>query len=239
MAPESADEKFKKASKISKSLPRTTRYTHLVKIFNQWDRLQKSFYSKATRKFDVSKVPDAMDFAEYGYISFHIEPYTKLFKAIYDKAAALGSWIVPQEYGVTEEAKENVAEEVVGPLVRKIISDMHQMLDQRKLRTVSRFYFTSESHINSLCNFLELRLGIPFPGQRIEDYLAHFVFKMYENTTVPITDPGRFTVEIWHSPGSTAMQDSYRVRQIDNFTAPPQLFWPKAFTLEEFTSIFS
>lgn len=240
MAPATTDEKFKRVSgRMCKSLPRTTRYVQLGKIFNQWDRLQRSIYSKTTRKFDVSKVPDAMDFAEYGYISFHTEPYVKLFKAVYDKAALLGSWIVPQEYGVTEGAKANVAEEVVGPLIRKIICDMHQMLDQRKLRTVSRFYFTSESHLNSLCNFLELRLGIPFPGQRIEDYLAHFVFKMYENTTVPITDPSRFTVEIWHSPGSNAMQNPYPTRQIDNFTVQPQLFWPKAFTLEEFTSIFS
>lgn len=88
--------------------------------------------------------------------------------------------------------------------MNKIISDLRQMRERKQLQTVSRFYFTSESHLNSLMTMIELKLGMPVCGTRQEDYTAHFIFKMHEDMAVPINDPRRFLVEIWHSQGSNA-----------------------------------
>jgi len=116
----------------------------------------------------------------------------------------MASWVVSQEYGCTEGAKKKISEEVVRPLMDKIISDLRQMRERSQLQTVSRFYFTSESHLNTLHTMIESRLGMPLSGTRNEDYIAHFVFRMWEDTVVPVNDPRRFLVEIWHSQGSNA-----------------------------------
>ncbi|GMH42191.1 hypothetical protein BSKO_10110 [Bryopsis sp. KO-2023] len=86
----------------------------------------------------------------------------------------------------------------------------------RHVRT--RIYFTSESHIHGLMNIL--RYGHLNPDgtphaplvsaeqQKLLfetpefDYLTHIVFRMFENTQVPVDDPSRFRVEISFSPGA-------------------------------------
>jgi len=92
----------------------------------------------------------------------------------------------------------------------------------RHVRT--RIYFTSESHCHSLINvlrFCQLGLGpgaqglLSEVGQQVVrksrelDYMTHVVFRMFENKTLPLDNPGRFKVEILFSPG--AAHDPYEV----------------------------
>ena len=94
----------------------------------------------------------------------------------------------------------------------------------RRIRT--RLYFTSESHLHTLLNCLR------FAGKTKDDsilggsdndesifsengryhinntpelcYLTQVVFRLFENTSLPMEDPKRFRVEILFSPGATA-----------------------------------
>ncbi|CAK9857717.1 unnamed protein product [Sphagnum jensenii] len=87
---------------------------------------------------------------------------------------------------------------------------------ERHVRT--RLYFTSESHIHSLINVLRYcHLDDSLKGepglvsneglQRIFeikelDYLTHIVFRLYENTSVPLEDSRRFRIELMFSSGA-------------------------------------
>jgi inositol hexakisphosphate/diphosphoinositol-pentakisphosphate kinase len=88
---------------------------------------------------------------------------------------------------------------------------------ERHVRT--RLYFTSESHIHSLINVIrycqldESLKGEPglianeglkriFETKEL-DYLTHFVFRMYENTAIPLEDSRRFRIELMFSSGSS------------------------------------
>lgn len=195
--------------------------TALAKVLKLWKKLTKPFYDEATNRFDVSKVPELADGAKY--ILLHTDPdlgVTDIFREIFVRLLPLAQWVSTQEYGIAEGAKRTIAEEVVRPLMDKLIADMTQMRDHRHLKMVSRYYFTSESHLISLHNLIDSRLGKPMNGSRIEDYIAHFVFKLYERVDIPVTDPNRFTVEIWHSQGSNAVNLQDPPGTPDNFLCP-------------------
>ena len=94
-------------------------------------------------------------------------------KELFDSAQPLADIVIPQEYGITEEEKVDIAKKICTPLLRKIQSDLHHTivdeqddvihrLDHRiskgvispKRHVRTRLYFTSESHIHSLVNIL-------------------------------------------------------------------------------------
>ena len=195
--------------------------TALTKVLKLWKKLTKPFYDEGANRFDISKVPELADGAKY--ILLHTPPelgVTDIFRSILTQLLPLAQWVSSQEYGIAEGAKKAIAEEVVRPLMDKLIADMTQMRDHRHLKMVSRYYFTSESHLLSLHNLIDSRLGKQMDGLRIEDYIAHFVFKLYERVDIPVTDPNRFTVEIWHSQGSNAVNLQYPPGTPDNFLCP-------------------
>lgn len=195
--------------------------TALSKVLKLWKKLTKPFYDESTNRFDISKVPELADGAKY--ILLHTDPelgVTDMFRTILTQLLPLAQWVSSQEYGIAEGAKKAIAEEVVRPLMDKLIADMTQMRDHRHLKMVSRYYFTSESHLLSLHNLIDSRLGKQMNGLRIEDYIAHFVFKLYERVDIPVTDPNRFTVEIWHSQGSNAVNLQDPPGTPDNFLCP-------------------
>lgn len=83
----------------------------------------------------------------------------------------------------------------------------------RRIRT--RLYFTSESHLHTLLNVLRFAkeehssllsaAGRDYINHTPElCYLTQVVFRLFENTSLPMEDPKRFRVEILFSPGATA-----------------------------------
>ena len=91
-------------------------------------------------------------------------------------AKALADFVVPQEYGQTEDEKLDIGQCIGGALLNKIISDLfassnesetvHRLGERhaRKLGIKSldrhvrtRLYFTSESHLHSVLNVLRFR----------------------------------------------------------------------------------
>ena len=176
--------------------------SQVARAVSVWRKLLRVFWSAADGRYDVSKVPDILDCALYHLL--HFRTMSPRFREVYEAVYPLAAWVVPHEYGISQGSKNAIAEAVVRPLVNKLLADLRQPREQRQLQTVSRFYFTSESHLNTLCNLLEYRLGRPLPGPRYEEYISHFVVKMFENTWIPVNDPHRFVVEVHHSAGSNA-----------------------------------
>uniref|UniRef100_A0A1D1ZXV8 Inositol hexakisphosphate and diphosphoinositol-pentakisphosphate kinase n=1 Tax=Auxenochlorella protothecoides TaxID=3075 RepID=A0A1D1ZXV8_AUXPR len=88
----------------------------------------------------------------------------------------------------------------------------------RHVRT--RIYFTSESHMHALMNIVRYaHLGTGSNGEALSsvlssegqevlastrelDYMTHWVFRMFENKSLPLNDPRRFRVQILFSPGA-------------------------------------
>ena len=176
--------------------------SQVARAVSVWRKLLRVFYNTESGRYDVSKVPDILDCALYHML--HFRSMSPRFREVYEAVYPLAAWVVPHEYGISQGSKNAIAEAVVRPLVNKLLADLRQPREQRQLQTVSRFYFTSESHLNTLYNLLEYRLGRPIAGPRYEDYISHFVVKMYENTWIPVNDPRRFVVEVHHSPGANA-----------------------------------
>jgi inositol hexakisphosphate/diphosphoinositol-pentakisphosphate kinase len=84
----------------------------------------------------------------------------------------------------------------------------------RRVRT--RLYFTSESHLHTLVNVLRFPSpgagGYPCPlskkGRDIVSaaselcYLTQIVIRLFENIEKDVSDPKRFRIEIFFSPGA-------------------------------------
>ena len=204
--------------------------SRIARTLKMWKKLLRVFYNDEAGRFDTSKISDIVDCAMYHML--HFRAITPSFRTVYDAVLPLAQWMVPHEYGITQGSKNAIAEQVVRPLVNKLLADLRQPRDMRQLQTVSRFYFTSESHMNTLHNLLEYRFARKISGSRYEEYISHFVIKLYENTGVPVNDPSRFVVEVWHSSGSktSSIQDS--LRNMNNSVYPLKHYVTR--TLDDF-----
>eukprot|EP01105_Mastigella_eilhardi_P001210 TRINITY_DN1149_c0_g1_i1.p1 TRINITY_DN1149_c0_g1~~TRINITY_DN1149_c0_g1_i1.p1 ORF type:complete len:826 (-),score=234.40 TRINITY_DN1149_c0_g1_i1:59-2536(-) len=184
---------------LASSTPDPERKRVLEQMSKLWNKIRDVMYNAKTGMFDESKFPETLDCAHYDFI--HHSEYGINFEGLIAAIRPLATWLVRQEYGISEGAKEEIGKEIAEPLVTKLLNDLVQMKEERKqVETTSRFYFTSEGHIHSLLNLLESRLGIAV-GTTTINYSAQILIKMFENTSLPHTEPRRFEVEIWVSPG--------------------------------------
>ena len=145
-------------------------------MLRRWSKLEKDFYNKKKQKFEINKIPDIYDSIKYDLMhnksNLNFENAIDLYKC----SKALADYVIPQEYGITEEDKLRIAQGIIAPLLHKIRIDLKSNLtgiwnceDEsvnklnpsyskgiqtpgRHVRT--RLYFTSESHIYSLFNIL-------------------------------------------------------------------------------------
>eukprot|EP00727_Mastigamoeba_balamuthi_P012629 m51a1_g799 putative inositol hexakisphosphate and diphosphoinositol-pentakisphosphate kinase 2 (914) ;mRNA; f:650120-653481 len=177
-------------------------YASLQRMYKLWSKILATMYDEQADRYDVSKVPDILDCARHDML--HHRASGVNFRTLFDFVRGLANWVVPQEYGITEPEKNEISAEICRPLLQKLISDLRQMRERKQLQTVTRFYFTSESHMQSLMHLLETGLRVPPTAFREENYIAHVVFKMYENMGVPVNDRRRFQVEVWHSTGANS-----------------------------------
>ena len=210
--------------------------TQIRRALTLWKKLQRTFYNAATDRYDVTKVSDIADCSLFHML--HFRSIAPLARSVYEAVKPLAHWMVPNEYGITTATQTAIAQDVIRPLVNKLLTDLTQMRDERHLQILSRYYFTSESHVTTLYNLLAARLHTPIPGPRYQDYISHFVIKMYEKTWLPVNDAHRFIVEIWHSSGSNAANLQDPPGNMYNFVQP---LMPVRLnmTLEEFVALMS
>ena len=192
--------------------------TLAMRCVGTWRAFRRTFYDAHADRFDVFRVPEIADCARFNAI--HFDNIIPEFRAVWDAARPLYYWIVPNTYGLTTGSKINISEQIIRPLVDKLKADLTAIRTKTRLQTVSRFYFSSESHMNPLYNFFEHRMQRTIAGQRFQDYISQFVVKLYENTWLPVSHPRRFTVDVWHSSGANAVNLEHPPGTMENFMLP-------------------
>ncbi|XP_025027606.1 inositol hexakisphosphate and diphosphoinositol-pentakisphosphate kinase 2 isoform X5 [Python bivittatus] len=155
---------------------------------------------------------------------------------LYRLSKALADIVIPQEYGITEAEKLEIAKGYCNPLLRKIRSDLQRTQDddtvnklhplyssgvmspERHVRT--RLYFTSESHVHSLLS--TLRYGSLCDASKDEqwkramdylnvvselNYMTQIVIMLYEDPNKEVSSEERFHVELHFSPGAKGCEE--------------------------------
>ncbi|KAG5834155.1 hypothetical protein ANANG_G00258420 [Anguilla anguilla] len=198
-------------------------------MLRRWSKLEKDFKMKNGR-YNISKIPDIYDCIKYD-VQHNGSLKLDHTMEIYRLSKALADIVIPQEYGISQPEKLDIAKGYCTPLIRKIRSDLQRTQDddtvnklhpvyssgvmspERHVRT--RLYFTSESHVHSLLSIL--RYGSlcdetkDDQWKRAMDYLkvvselnymTQIVIMLYE-------DPNkeRFHVELHFSPGAKGCED--------------------------------
>ncbi|XP_060091615.1 inositol hexakisphosphate and diphosphoinositol-pentakisphosphate kinase 2 isoform X2 [Heteronotia binoei] len=203
-------------------------------MLRRWAKLEKDFKTKNGR-YDISKIPDIYDCIKYDVqhnVSLKLENTMELYRL----SKALADIVIPQEYGISEAEKLEIAKGYCTPLLRKIRSDLQRTQDddtvnklhplyssgvmspERHVRT--RLYFTSESHVHSLLS--TLRYGSLCDASKDEqwkramdylsvvselNYMTQIVIMLYEDPNKELSSEDRFHVELHFSPGAKGCEE--------------------------------
>lgn len=102
------------------------------------------------------------------------EPPAKL-KELYNNAKILFDYIAPAEYGIEKAEKLQIGVLTSWPLLKQILDDLHTAKESEEGR--GAFYFTKESHIQTLVNLVLLSdLPIVIPQLPELDYMVSHPF---------------------------------------------------------------
>ncbi|XP_035246656.1 inositol hexakisphosphate and diphosphoinositol-pentakisphosphate kinase 2 isoform X4 [Anguilla anguilla] len=203
-------------------------------MLRRWSKLEKDFKMKNGR-YNISKIPDIYDCIKYD-VQHNGSLKLDHTMEIYRLSKALADIVIPQEYGISQPEKLDIAKGYCTPLIRKIRSDLQRTQDddtvnklhpvyssgvmspERHVRT--RLYFTSESHVHSLLSIL--RYGSlcdetkDDQWKRAMDYLkvvselnymTQIVIMLYEDPNKDPSSEERFHVELHFSPGAKGCED--------------------------------
>lgn len=100
-------------------------------------------------------------------------------KELYKLAKELFDFIAPQEYGIERQEKEEIGLLTSLPLLSQIIENL--MATRTSDTGTGNFYFTKESHIQTLANLVIFsQLKIVMPRLPELDYMSYITFEVYE-----------------------------------------------------------
>uniref|UniRef100_A0A8C9WKS7 Inositol hexakisphosphate and diphosphoinositol-pentakisphosphate kinase n=1 Tax=Scleropages formosus TaxID=113540 RepID=A0A8C9WKS7_SCLFO len=203
-------------------------------MLRRWAKLEKDFKMKNGR-YNISKIPDIYDCIKYD-VQHNSSLKLDNTMEIYRLSKALADIVIPQEYGISQLEKLDIAKGYCTPLIRKIRSDLQRTQDddtvnklhpvysrgvmspERHVRT--RLYFTSESHVHSLLSIL--RYGALCDETKDEqwkramdylkvvselNYMTQIVIMLYEDPNKDPSSEDRFHVELHFSPGAKGCED--------------------------------
>ncbi|XP_043106314.1 inositol hexakisphosphate and diphosphoinositol-pentakisphosphate kinase 2 isoform X5 [Puntigrus tetrazona] len=203
-------------------------------MLRRWSKLEKDFKMKNGR-YNISKIPDIYDCIKYD-VQHNSSLKLDNTMEIYRLSKALADIVIPQEYGISQAEKLDIAKGYCTPLIRKIRSDLQRTQDddtvnklhpvysrgvmspERHVRT--RLYFTSESHVHSLLSIL--RYGALCDEARDEqwkramdylkivselNYMTQIVIMLYEDPNKDPSSEDRFHVELHFSPGAKGCEE--------------------------------
>ncbi|MGH0185161.1 UNVERIFIED_CONTAM: hypothetical protein FKN15_017170 [Acipenser sinensis] len=203
-------------------------------MLRRWAKLEKDFKMKNGR-YDISKIPDIYDCIKYDVqhnSSLKLENTMELYRL----SKALADIVIPQEYGIANVEKLDIAKGYCTPLIRKIRSDLQRTQDddtvnklhpvysrgvmspERHVRT--RLYFTSESHVHSLLSILrygalcdetkddQWKRAMDYLNVVSElNYMTQIVIMLYEDPNKDPSSEERFHVELHFSPGAKGCEE--------------------------------
>ncbi|CAM4527927.1 unnamed protein product [Leuciscus chuanchicus] len=200
----------------------------LEMMLQRWSKLERDFRMKSGR-YDISKIPDIYDCVKYDVqhnSSLGLEDTGELFKL----SRALADIVIPQEYGINNVEKLDIAYAYCLPLVKKILLDLqrtHEDESVNKLHPLysrgvlspgrhvrTRLYFTSESHVHSLLSIFrygglldeekdqQWKRAMDYLSAVSElNYMTQIVIMLYEDNNKDPSSEERFHVELHFSPG--------------------------------------
>lgn len=198
----------------------------------RWEKIFEDWVGVKQEKFDPSRVSELYDSIKYD--SLHNRPFLlavsdpngkgpsgkpspnaegqdRRLHELYAHAKALFDLVGPQEYGIDQEAKEEIGVLTSLPLLRKVWGDLEEAKTTGK--SLACFYFTKESHITTFVHLL-LASGLPFTNVRIPelDYCSHCTIELWEKSSGNASARGQkdFSIRLSISEGahSPAVLDS-------------------------------
>ncbi|XP_077099465.1 inositol hexakisphosphate and diphosphoinositol-pentakisphosphate kinase 2 isoform X3 [Siphateles boraxobius] len=203
-------------------------------MLRRWSKLEKDFKMKNGR-YNISKIPDIYDCIKYD-VQHNSSLKLDHTMEIYRLSKALADIVIPQEYGISQPEKLDIAKGYCTPLIRKIRSDLQRTQDddtvnklhpvysrgvmspERHVRT--RLYFTSESHVHSLLSILrygalcdeakddQWRRAMDYLKIVSElNYMTQIVIMLYEDPNKDPSSEDRFHVELHFSPGAKGCEE--------------------------------
>uniref|UniRef100_A0A667Z8L8 Inositol hexakisphosphate and diphosphoinositol-pentakisphosphate kinase n=1 Tax=Myripristis murdjan TaxID=586833 RepID=A0A667Z8L8_9TELE len=203
-------------------------------MLQRWSKLERDFRMKSGR-YDISKIPDIYDCVKYDVIhnsTLGLEDTLELFRL----SRALADIVIPQEYGINQAEKLDIAYAYCLPLIRKIQLDLqrtHEDESVNKLHPLysrgvlspgrhvrTRLYFTSESHVHSLLSIFrygglldeendqQWKRAMDYLSAVSElNYMTQIVIMLYEDNNKDLTSEERFHVELHFSPGVKGVEE--------------------------------
>ncbi|XP_053451696.1 inositol hexakisphosphate and diphosphoinositol-pentakisphosphate kinase 1 isoform X14 [Nycticebus coucang] len=203
-------------------------------MLQRWSKLERDFRQKSGR-YDISKIPDIYDCVKYDVqhnASLGLQGTAELLRL----SKALADVVIPQEYGISQEEKLEIAVGFCLPLLRKILLDLqrtHEDESVNKLHPLysrgvlspgrhvrTRLYFTSESHVHSLLSVFrygglldetkdaQWQRALAYLSAISElNYMTQIVIMLYEDNTQDPLSEERFHVELHFSPGVKGVEE--------------------------------
>ncbi|XP_053451689.1 inositol hexakisphosphate and diphosphoinositol-pentakisphosphate kinase 1 isoform X7 [Nycticebus coucang] len=195
-------------------------------MLQRWSKLERDFRQKSGR-YDISKIPDIYDCVKYDVqhnASLGLQGTAELLRL----SKALADVVIPQEYGISQEEKLEIAVGFCLPLLRKILLDLQRTHEDEYSRGVlspgrhvrTRLYFTSESHVHSLLSVFrygglldetkdaQWQRALAYLSAISElNYMTQIVIMLYEDNTQDPLSEERFHVELHFSPGVKGVEE--------------------------------
>ncbi|XP_029807449.1 inositol hexakisphosphate and diphosphoinositol-pentakisphosphate kinase 1 isoform X9 [Suricata suricatta] len=195
-------------------------------MLQRWSKLERDFRQKSGR-YDISKIPDIYDCVKYDVQhngSLGLQGTAELLRL----SKALADVVIPQEYGISQEEKLEIAVGFCLPLLRKILLDLQRTHEDEYSRGVlspgrhvrTRLYFTSESHVHSLLSVFrygglldetqdaQWQRALAYLSAISElNYMTQIVIMLYEDNTRDPLSEERFHVELHFSPGVKGVEE--------------------------------
>ncbi|XP_076424705.1 inositol hexakisphosphate and diphosphoinositol-pentakisphosphate kinase 1 isoform X9 [Peromyscus maniculatus bairdii] len=195
-------------------------------MLQRWSKLERDFRQKSGR-YDISKIPDIYDCVKYDVQhngSLGLQGTAELLHL----SKALADVVIPQEYGISQEEKMEIAVGFCLPLLRKILLDLQRTHEDEYSRGVlspgrhvrTRLYFTSESHVHSLLSVFrygglldetqdaQWQRALAYLSAISElNYMTQIVIMLYEDNTRDPLSEERFHVELHFSPGVKGVEE--------------------------------
>ncbi|KAL7008777.1 inositol hexakisphosphate and diphosphoinositol-pentakisphosphate kinase [Cystobasidiomycetes sp. EMM_F5] len=195
----------------------------------RWDKIFVEFCDVEPEKFDPSRISELYDSIKYdalhnqifletiftpssqheslhggdgtpGHGTSALNAPLKL-KELYEKAKILFDYIAPAEYGIEKAEKLQIGVLTSWPLLKQVLEDLETARTSES--GYAAFYFTKESHIQTLVNLVLLSdLPIVMPQLPELDYMSYITFELYERIK---NDAKEFSIRIALSEGAHSL----------------------------------
>jgi len=95
-------------------------------IFKRWKKLESDFYKPKEGVFDISKIPDIYYSIRYDLLHSKkmVEANKEICEELFDCSQRLAAFVIPAEYGLTDQERANSSLTIIANLVKKVTHDL-------------------------------------------------------------------------------------------------------------------